>query len=193
MNNYLRATAIATAMGAFLACGDRTVPDESNPLPPPDIGSAPESEGDSEGEVICREGLAACEGECVDLQSDDAHCGGCGHGCKDPWFFGECVEGRCPSAFWCGTASEGLETCKDVCAAHGQTCDEGPRTPYGGCGGSYGLYFDRDALERCEARFAAYTARDATCTTPIDWSIDGGWEGGTAQAVSCCCTQDLPR
>lgn len=173
-------------------CGERTLPDDEpvEPPKPADLGTA-ESDGDSEGEVVCGAGLTACEGACVDLTSDDQHCGACGHACKDPTGTGHCLDGACPSTFWCGGAGQGLETCEDVCALHGQTCDEGPRELSRGCGGGYKVYFD-DALERCEAGLGGQNAIVASCTTPIDWSLEGGWNREPAQAIACCCTQHPP-
>lgn len=60
-----------------------------------------------------------------------------------------------------------------------------------GCGGGYGLFFD-NGLERCEGGMSSEWGTLASCTTPIEWSRVGGWEDVPAEAVSCCCTQDLP-
>jgi hypothetical protein len=59
-----------------------------------------------------------------------------------------------------------------------------------GCGGGYRLHFDGDALANCEINVGSQTGIEASCTTPIDWSIEGGWEHEPAGAVSCCCTQN---
>jgi hypothetical protein len=192
MTKPTRLAATLAALGALAGCRDRTVADDES-VPPklPDMGAPAESEGDSEGGVVCRDGLTACDGECVDLRSNDQHCGACGHACREPFWAGHCLEGACPSAYWCGAAGQGLETCEDVCALHGQECDEGPRKLSRGCGGGYKLYFD-DALQNCELGLGAQGSVAASCTTPIDWSIEGGWNRIPAQAVACCCTQDLP-
>jgi hypothetical protein len=193
MRNLARTTAFMSTLAVLVGCGDRTVADDDGlPPKPPDMGAMPESEGESEGGVVCRDGLTACEGECVDLTANDEHCGACHHVCREPYWAGHCVEGACPSAYWCGSVGQGLETCEDVCALHGQVCDEGPRTLSRGCGGSYHLYFDREGLEKCELGFGGQNALQASCTTPIDWSIEGGWDDEPAVAVACCCSQDLP-
>lgn len=192
MTNLIHMIVVLGALGAVAGCGDRTVADdESIPPKPADMGAPAESEGDSEGEVVCRDGLTACDGECVDLTSNDEHCGACGFACKDPFGTGHCLDGACPSTFWCGGAGQGLETCKDVCALHGQECDEGPRVMSRGCGGGYGLLFE-DGLNSCELGLGAQWGTEASCITPIDWSVKGGFEHIPAQAVDCCCTQDLP-
>jgi hypothetical protein len=193
---FVRTISLAESIGALVGCGERTVADESNgppKAPPkrPDVAAAA-SEDTSEDEVVCREGLTACDDECVDLSSDDEHCGACDHECRDPFWSGHCLEGACASAYWCGGVDQAPVTCEDVCALHGQVCDEGPRTSSRGCGGGYQLHFDRDALERCEVGLEGQTFVDATCTTLIDWSIAGGWDYEPAQAVSCCCTQEPP-
>lgn len=174
------------------ACGGRTMDDEVA-APPPDVGAAAESEGDSEGGVLCREGLIACSGACIDASSNDEHCGVCNHACKRPFRYGHCLEGACPSAEQCAAIEQGLTTCNEVCAHHGQRCDEGPRELSRGCGGGYILHFPefaRSALEGCELDVGSDRAVPATCDTPFDWSIHGGWEERPAGAVSCCCTQE---
>ncbi|MBO6938033.1 MAG: hypothetical protein JJ863_23900 [Deltaproteobacteria bacterium] len=40
----------------------------------------------------CAAGYELCDGRCVDLSSDGAHCGACGNACVD----GVCVDGVCP-------------------------------------------------------------------------------------------------
>lgn len=200
MKYAIRAMLCLASLGALAGCSERTTGGDREPMPlPPDMGAAPESAGESgsdgEGGVTCREGLSACDGKCIVLSSDDEHCGACGHACKEPYWFGHCSEGTCPTAFWCGGVDQGLVTCDDVCASHHQECHDEPYSwEEGGCGGGgYHLYFDHDALQQCEiAVGSVHLVPDAMCTTPIDWSVDGGFEGGTAQAVACCCTQDLP-
>lgn len=193
MTSFIRTIFTSSMVAALAACGDRTVGDDgASALPPPDVGDSADPSADDDGSVICREGLTPCDGECVDFSSNDQHCGACGHACKEPWVFGGCLDGACPSAHWCGEVDEGFETCEDLCAFHGQLCDEGPRVGSRGCGGGYRLYFDHDALERCEIGLGGDTGLPATCATPIDWSIEGGWDDEPARAVSCCCTQDPP-
>lgn len=192
MTERIRRTALLVALGAFAGCGDRTVTDEETAPPEPlDMGTPAESEGDSEGEVVCRDGLTACDGECVDLTSSDEHCGACGFACKRPFGTGHCLEGACPPTFWCGAPGQGLETCKDVCALHGQECDEGPAVLSRGCGGGYDIYFE-NGLENCELGLGGQSFFVASCTTPIDWAVKGGFESIPAEAVECCCTQNLP-
>jgi hypothetical protein len=192
MMRTIRLTAVLGVLGALAGCGDRPVADDgSTPPQPPDMGALAESEGDSEGEVVCQEGLTTCEGECVDLTSNDEHCGACGHACKEPFGTGPCLDGGCPSTWWCGGAGQGLETCQDVCAQHGQECVEAPAESSRGCGGGYDLYFE-NGLERCELGLGGQYGVVASCTTPIDWSIKGGFESIPSQAVECCCTQNLP-
>jgi len=193
VTGLVRALVLLCALHSVAACGDRPVTDDAAdddiapPPPPLDVGVE-----DDEGEVVCREGLVPCNGVCLDVSADDDNCGACGHACKQPNVYGHCVEGSCPSTRRCGGVDQGFVTCQDVCAFHGQTCDEGPATPSGGCGGGYRLHFDSDSLEECEVGFNVGTSVEATCMSPIDWSIEGGWDGEPAKAVSCCCTQDPP-
>lgn len=176
------------------SCGDRRIDDDmTNIPPPPDAGPADLGRGN--GEVVCRDGLVACDGACVDLSSNDEHCGVCGHACKLPTVYGDCKAGGCPSAKFCGSVEMGFTTCEDVCASYGQHCDPGPIDPViGGCGGgNHILYFPelgKSAFELCDTRLGSRFLVDSTCSTPIDWTIVYGWDDQPAGAVECCCTQD---
>lgn len=67
-----------------------------------DCDSALEACGD--GVCVCRPGLGRCDGVCVDLRADAAHCGECGQACGD----GElCQDGACVA---------GCAGAKQVCA-----------------------------------------------------------------------------
>jgi hypothetical protein len=67
---------------------------------------------DSDAEICvagvceCREGLMPCDGECVDMTSDDDNCGLCGRECDDML----CNAGECGTS--CGA---GLSACEDSC------------------------------------------------------------------------------
>jgi hypothetical protein len=185
--------AALTTIVALVACSDRKTgnEDEANeimPTQPLDV-AVPESE--SEGEVICREDLLACNGECVDPSTNNDHCGVCNHQCFEPVFYGACEDATCPSARRCVGSELGLRTCNEVCAHHGQTCDEGPRVLSRGCGGSHQFNFGLGALERCE-KLGGEAGVEATCDDLIDWSYKGGLTHEPARAVSCCCTQEPP-
>lgn len=179
------------------SCGDRKIDDDDmGRAPPPDAGPADLGEGD--GEVVCREGLVACDGACLDLSSNDEHCGVCGHACKSPTVFGHCKAGGCPWAKFCGSVEMGFTTCEDVCASYGQRCDDEPSAPgTNGCGGNAGqiLYFPelgKSAFELCETRLGSSFLVGGKCSDPIDWSIVYGWDEQPAGAVECCCTQEAP-
>lgn len=187
------ARALLVTMVAF-ACGERRVLDDELAPPPSRDAGAGESEGASAGEVTCREGLAACAGECVDLSSSDEHCGACGHECLGAFIWGHCAEGACASTFMCAGIEQVPRSCDDVCALHGQRCDAEPSS-FRGCGGAgYQLHFDelgRKALDLCERDLGSFQPVHAPCSAPIDWSIHGGWGSNPAGAVACCCTQEL--
>jgi hypothetical protein len=179
-----------------VACSDRRVPDDTDLMPDnpqdldQDVGAA-----DDHGEVVCREGLTLCNGKCVDTTSDDQHCAACHHECKYPYDAGHCVDSECPSAPFCAAKETGVVNCHDVCALHGQTCDEGPREGGRGCGGGHDVFFaelGHSALELCEWGIGSLQSFTATCDEPIDWSTHGGFENNPSGAVACCCTQEPP-
>lgn len=73
---------------------------------------------DSKKELVCSGDLSACDGQCVALQADPAHCGTCGHACDAGQ---TCSQGACAYA-----------TVTD-CGAAGRACAEGERCLEGRC------------------------------------------------------------
>jgi hypothetical protein len=59
-----------------------------------------------------------CDGECSDLQQDDANCATCGHDCGTN---GTCVEGTCFAPGGCFTVVT-VTDCNAACTAGGATC-----------------------------------------------------------------------
>ena len=75
----------------------------------------------------CKGTLAACDGRCVDIDSDDAHCGGCGNACGAGR---ACCAGGCVDT---STSDGNCGACGTVCPAT-QECVAGRcTTPNGGC------------------------------------------------------------
>lgn len=93
-------------------------------------------------------GMAACDGYCVDLATDYSNCGQCNRACQEP---AACAEGHCVAALYWYPQEQG--TCQQACATQqpGSTCtvacDFGQGTPAaaaaqfycgeGACGVSY--------------------------------------------------------
>ncbi len=179
---------ILAACGGRTMADDRTVVDEEpTPMMPPDVAA----EQSSDSSASCREGLSACDGECIDLMTDDESCGVCGHACMDPGYFGHCEAGSCPPAFWCTPWNTEIDNCHDACAAHGQRCMDEP-SELGGCAGGFYLYTNVDvpngAIADCENHLDAYHS-SSTCRVRIPWTIFIEYEV-FSEAVACCCTQD---
>jgi len=92
---------------------------------------------DSDDAPVCASGLVQCDGRCVDLQSDPAHCGDCGNVCPGGLV---CSLGACSDA--CG---DGLTNCDSSCvelttnSAHcgscGHLCQPGQACEAGRCVG----------------------------------------------------------
>lgn len=148
-----------------------------------DVGDAGPSTPDV-GEVDpCGEGEDICDGLCVDLQSDDEHCGDCGNACENVANLGGCEQGVCPPNYECGGDRTDYADCAEVCAALGTTCEDGI-----GCSGYYQLFYDLQGVENCEAGVGGSTEW-GSCTDPIDWKNPGGLNLTPPVAVSCCCLQ----
>lgn len=193
MTSLAPAIALLSALGLLVACGDDVVDDGGDSPRPTDVGTPADSEGESEGAAACADGLTTCDGECVDLQTNDGHCGACGHTCKDPGTFGRCEAGACPSALFCTARDTSLVTCDDVCATHGQRCDDGPPVDGRGCADRRYMFWSDESYDAafmdCLNHAAAWQVYDP-CSEPIDWQIFIDTIP-FSEAVACCCTQDL--
>ncbi|RVU42876.1 hypothetical protein FRC91_17105 [Bradymonadales bacterium TMQ1] len=79
---------------ATLSCA-RGSYNDLNPDPGENLAEQNAADRDREREMrrsLCPAGTTPCNGECVDLQSDAFHCGGCGEVCAPP---GICDRGQC--------------------------------------------------------------------------------------------------
>jgi len=106
----------------------------------------------------CREGRTSCGEECVDLDSDPAHCGGCDDACPDEAPF--CVDGSCHDD--CGA----LARCEGVCVSlrsdpeHCGSCDRACDAEAPLCGGGECFARCPEGLEQCEGGECADTEVD---------------------------------
>jgi hypothetical protein len=141
--------------------------------------------GDGDGDNPCADGQAFCGGKCVDIESNELHCGGCGMACEsseqcyegftycDP-DLSVCVPG-CSDDFQCGSnqmcdvgthecvCAFGYELCNGACIWEGDPCADD-------CGNGV-----IDVGEACDGN-----ALDGyTCT-------DFGYNGGTLECYSDC-------
>lgn len=127
--------------------------------------------------VIC-EGLVdtACDGVCVDVQVDPAHCNGCGQACvvrelEGLGSSGGCQGGAClPRWSECFAPGPGV-TCTERCAAEGARC-----IPEG-CGVGPLMRYGRAGV--CEQEVAGLV-QGAGCDDEL------GADAGAA-ALRCCC------
>lgn len=122
---------------AITSCG----PSECTPCPTPRHGTALCDAGKCK--ASCEPGYLECEGQCVDTQSDDAHCGGCGNefacGSDRVCHDGHCV--ACMENAMCKVSEcrAGLTHC-----AQAVTCvDTGPVPDGAACGNSASCHAGR--------------------------------------------------
>jgi len=110
---------------------------------PPDVG--PPDVGPPDTGPMCTGGTTACNGQCVNLQTDTAHCGSCGFICAArPNAAAACVAGVCGT----GTCAQGFGNCDNTsdngcesqlattsnhCGACGQRCCPGNLCSAGTC------------------------------------------------------------
>lgn len=124
----------------------------------PDAADAGDAFADAT--MSCNADLDTCDGECVDLMSDDDHCGSCKNSCTAPEV---CSGGSCQSPCTDGfTNCDGtcvdLETdeghcgdCTDAACASGELCEGGACVP------------DCGALSRCGTVCVDFAANDSYC------------------------------
>lgn len=165
--------------------GPETVPDvgtdddDGGSRPPPDVGEPPPTP--------CAEGLERCEDECVDVQTSNDHCGGCGNSCQDRYVSGTCEAGVCPPDFECGGTRTDYRDCNELCESLDTTCEDGV-----GCSGSYRAHYGLTAVENCSVNIGASWSENGSCSDPIDWDRFGGLNiDETPGAISCCCLQSF--
>lgn len=87
--------------------------------------------GEAPTVVSCVLGTASCDGQCVDVEHNPLHCGGCGRACP----IGEaCVEGACAClGETCGEVCVAVTSHPDHCGACGRACPEGRFCESGVC------------------------------------------------------------
>jgi hypothetical protein len=112
---------VGTAAICVAACSRSSILDEV-----PTSSPASSSSGSGAAEPSCVEaGGTICAGRCVQLASDDANCGACGHACAPG---GGCVDGvcaspRCPAGLApCGSRCVDLANDPASCGACGASC-----------------------------------------------------------------------
>ncbi len=160
---------------ALLSCtGTPQSPDEDTDCP-----DCPIDEPDPD----CPSGEATCDGECVDLRTDTANCGECGHDCGEP-SRGEmrCDLGSCELTCDAGTLpclGDDCTPCPDNATEVG--CDgercvaEACRDGFELCGGTCQRIPDRASWTRCEDGGLVvldceglHYLWENTCTCPAD-------------------------
>jgi hypothetical protein len=88
------------------------------------------------GKVACQAGLTACNGACVNLQSESSNCGQCGTACTAP---AVCANGSCNTACAagfqkCGATCANTATDASNCGGCGKVCEMGVPCFGGVCG-----------------------------------------------------------
>ncbi len=198
-------TVVAVLVGClsvvpFLACDDG--PATSSSPPAPDSGTT--TTGETSDASTCEKTL--CGADCVEIQTDRKHCGGCGKKCENgeicrastcvaaigfavrKLFFGETDRSgtKSPDAWKAygrdidgvDTTNAGTETCKRVAGASASSVLDGP----GGLDNAFG----RNILSLLEP-FAPTPSKNITVSieagarTPMIQLID--WKGGDATPV----------
>tara|TARA_B100000609_G_scaffold199150_1_gene200904 strand:- start:16679 stop:19822 length:3144 start_codon:yes stop_codon:yes gene_type:complete len=84
----------------------------------------------------CRGHLSGCAGKCVDLKTDNQHCGACGHRCKSDEFCkaGQCAPKNCLNGeTLCGATCHVLSSSNQHCGACHNACKNGFSCRKGQC------------------------------------------------------------
>ncbi len=93
--------------------------------------------------LLCQPGQTACNGACVNLQSESTNCGTCGTACTAP---AVCANGSCDTACAtgfqkCGPSCVNVATDSGHCGSCGKVCDAGVPCYGGVCGCPEGVLF----------------------------------------------------
>ncbi|NJK31176.1 MAG: hypothetical protein HC927_01495, partial [Deltaproteobacteria bacterium] len=117
-----------------------------------------------------------CDGQCVDVLSNNDNCGDCGVACKvfttpSP-DVGICEEGACmPTYSQCVAEDDGYVNCDQICALDGKACVED------GCSGYTTI---QGSLAQCMSASNSTQKSAQACATNISW---------VGSYAACCCTQ----
>ncbi len=125
-----------------------------------------------DGAPACPPPQQLCGGACVDVRSDDAHCGDCGAACDDG---GRCVDGECAPP-----CAAGERLCGGVCVSPGDPSACGPQcarcpAPAGG----EALCVDGVCEARCPDGALLCDGVCAACDGPVD--------GSACDGAACVC------
>lgn len=119
---------------------------------------------------------AACDGVCIDLDSDSENCGACRRQCivRDTLApIGGCESGEClPTYGDCIQIAE-FPNCGSYCSSIGESCVSG------GCRGATQFYYMNEG--ECTAFFSV-GSRDLDCNDEI------ARDAGITEQARCCCT-----
>jgi hypothetical protein len=127
-----------------------------------------------DGECECRPGLVRCDGECVDLRTDDDDCGSCDSACVGPATRGDtCRDGHC--TWGCGEGETRCGPDGGSCVSEGSMLSDPLNC--GGCGevcdtdeiclsGSCTWYFIGRGCESCPCEECG----DRICCAPLEHS-----------------------
>lgn len=192
-------TSITSVSGTTDEPGADTEPTTTEPVDPTTT-TGPGSCQD----VPCEGGLVCCGDACQDVQSDPAHCGGCGP-CPTPanaaatCTMGQCGLGACDDGFSdCdGDPSNGCEVAGACSCAPGEqvACYTGPAETEGQgvCkGGLKTCNAQGDAFGPCEGEVlpadaeVCANALDDDCNGAVDDDLDADGDGWSACGGDCC-------
>ncbi len=151
----------------------------------------------------CPDGLACCTEQCVDIMTDEAHCGGCEAPCEPADATGECNAGICeigmcdPGFDDCnGAANDGCEV-DGLCACvpnQAYDCYSGPMgtEDVGVCtGGTQTCNAEGTALGPCIGQVLpglelCASGQDENCDGTVDEDPDLDADGWTQCGGDCC-------
>jgi hypothetical protein len=127
------------ALAALLLFGGGCTAQIEGTAPPGTLTNGP----NNGKQLICQVGLTACNGACVNLQSESSNCGACGTSCTAP---AVCANGSCNTACAqgfqkCGDTCANLATDSGHCGSCDKVCDAGVPCYGGVCGCPEGALF----------------------------------------------------
>jgi hypothetical protein len=119
-------------------------------------------------------GRVACDGRCVDVNTDSKNCGQCGRTCTLATGQGGCAKGKCFSLGDCFTngSFENVRTCADYCTSHKQACADHA------CGGQTAVGYD--TAMQCALGQPSSPPISLSCTDLHDRVFNVG---------RCCCIE----
>jgi len=168
-------------------------------LPPADAGgdTGPRDSGPlRDGGLVCPGALVACGGECVDVESDPRHCGGCGGDCGGDFCASGACSPVCPLTLCDADLCVDLETSPRHCGDCGNDCGDTGFCRAGSCTDTCPVPLSRCGESCVDTAVDPVNCGDCGSVCPVDQVCSAGacaleCPSGTTDCSGACVNTEI--